>query len=320
MIFEDVLGEYRLVTKNIFTLEKATGPFLDLMKPYKKWFEKVYIGSLYEINGQLYRNVCTKSLFNKKFIRKVLLCTDRGEVVKDESIRDKGIEILTYLTYLTSVEHNIRFDAQRTSHEKYNKAIKYLKSIQELLQSHLSDEEQLFIDKQLKYYKTIQQLLDELVDISNNCLIIVERLNELEASDTIFEEEFNEMHSLILQREKKRNFIEAIMLENNYHVWPKVEDILYDKNYKDKLKNYQSEKRYIENEADEINHSSHSIIKNGQINFKIIKETLNIDYGKFTVDKYIELLFDPKFANMYFNLTREKIKHEHSVFSPKLRY
>lgn len=261
-----------------------------------------------------------EKFLSKKFIRKVLLCTEKGEIVKNESIQDRGLEILSYLTYFSSVQKNIKYDANLANLKNYDGLMDCLKHIQKELLPDLSDEERLIIEKQLTYYQTFKQSLDELTDISNKALLIVERINQLKVSHIIYEEEFQKMQSLILQREEKRNFIEGLMLKNNCHIREKLEDILYDRRHRNILKNYRSEINLIEDEIKALQHSCYSIIKAGKYNFKDLKETLNIDYGKFTVDKYIQLLFDPGFAKNYFKISYANIKNKHSVFSANLRY
>src|SRR5690625_1710864 len=300
-------------------LQEATEPYSKTMQPYKKWFEKIYISSLIEINETLYRNVCTVSRFNRKYLRKVILCTNKGEIVESKQLLQKVFEVLTYLHYFKVFSKNISLDAQQHGEDKFGAVKTSLKKIYHELYSLLSTSEQSTIKEQLNYYDAAIHALDELANLSKTCLELIETLQKLTADDVLTKDFIKTLHDTMIQREKLRNNVEAIILKNGLKVRKSVKAILNNDKYTKQISNNDDRIRVIQ-EADNAEGISYEIIRSGKRDWKLSEKWFDIDKGKFTVEKYISDLLDINEAKVFLQINTKLITKEHWVYSTNLKY
>lgn len=300
-------------------IQEATRIFSKAMQPYKKWLEKVHISSLIEIDEKLYRSVCTLSRFNRKYLRKVVLCTEQGEIVKSQELVQRHFEILTYLHYFKVFSNDIAFDATQYGEEKFGAVKSSLNKLYHELFSKLSKSEQTAITEHLTYYDEMIYWLDELAELSKECLKLIEQLKQLTADDTLTADFIDYMHRMMIKREKIRNNVEAVILENGLKVRRSIKAILHDDKYTKHISNNDDKTRVLV-ETDNAQNIEYKVIQNGKKDWKVIEKWLEIDKGKFTVEKYVSDLFDSEHAKIFFLVNTKLIATEHWVYSRKLKY
>lgn len=307
------------MTTQFIAIKEAEGIYSDVMKPYKKWFEKVYVSSLIEIDKNLYRNVCTLNRFNKSYLRKVVLCTDKGDVVKTKAHLQKYFEVLTYLHYFKVFSKNIAFDARQYGEDKFGAVKTSLKKIHNDLHPVLTESDKAILEEHLNYYRNTMNALDELAELSKECLNLIDKLKKLNDASILTEEFINILHDKMIQREKTRNMIEAYVLENGLTVRNSIRDILNNEKYYKHISDNNDKVRILR-EADNADNIQFTIIQSGKKDWKLSEKWFEIDKGKFTVNKYISDLMNISESKVFLKINSMLIENEHWVYSPKLKY
>lgn len=307
------------VTTQFIAIQEATGKFSNVMKPYKKWLEKVHISSFLEIDKKLYRSVCTLSRFNDKYLRKVILCTDQGEIVKSQSLVQRHFEILTYLHYFKVFADDIAFDATQYGEDKFAAVKRSLTKLHHELYSKLSPSEQTAVTEHLTYYDDMIYWLDELAEHSKECLKLIDELKQLTADDVLTTNFIEKMHRMMIKREKMRNNVEALILDNGLNVRKSIRTILHDDKFIKNISDNDDKTRVLV-ETDNAQNIEYQVTQDGKKDWKVIENWLGIDKGKFTVERYVADLFDPEHAKIFFLVNSKLIATEHWVYSKKLKY
>lgn len=300
-------------------IKEAEGIFSEVMKPYKKWFEKVYVSSLIEINKKLYRNVCTLSRFNNSYLRKVILCTDQGDIVKSEDDLQKHFEVLTYLHYFKVFSKNIALDARQYGEDKFSAVKTSLKKVYNDINSVLTENDKAVLEEHLNYYRSTMVSLDELAELSKECLKHIDELSNLRGESVLTEDFIQTLHDKMIKREKVRNIIEAYILQNGLTVRDSMRNILNNEKYRNHISDNDDKTRIL-HEADNADGIKFNIIQSGKRDWKFSEKQFQIDKGKFTVKKYIEDLTNISEAKAFLKINRMVLENEHWVYSPKLKY
>jgi len=307
-----------MATKFI-AIKEADGIYSDVMQPYKKWFEKVYVSSLIEIDKKLYRNVCTLNRFNKSYLRKVILCTDKGDIVRTKVHLQKYFEIVTYVHYFKVFAKNIAFDARQYGEDKFGTVKASLKKIYDELHPVLTESDKAILEEHLNYYRNTMNALDELAELSKECLNLIDKLKNLNGESILTEEFIKTLHDKMIQREKTRNTIEAYILKNGLTTRNSIRDILNNEKYYNHISD-NNDKYRILREADNADNIKFNIIQSGKKDWKLSEKWFEIDKGKFTVNKYISDLMNLSEAKVFLKINSMVIENEHWVYSPKLKY
>src|SRR5699024_6064162 len=286
-------------------------------KPHKKWFENIYVTYLLEVDGSLYRAVCTLSRFSKRVLRKVLICTDSGDIVQSKEVKKKITVIIVYLHYFQIFSNNMEFDSKQDRENNLDKVIAYLNTIYTELYTSLSEDEKAVVNEHLTFYRHNKQLIDSLAILSRKCLKIVDHLENLDVNDILTEDFIEKMHQLIIKRGRLRGDVEASILKNGVETRMSLNNILRKSEYRKQI----SDKwnlRLVINEIYSTLKIENSIIRKGQKDWPFYEKWLSIDKGKFTINKFIHDLSNLNEAELFIQSNINIITKNHLVDSPNL--
>src|SRR5690625_2980193 len=299
-------------------IERADDVFESTMKPYKKWYERIYMSPLVQYKGKLYRIISTLNRFNQGKLRKVLICTKHGEVIQSEKLSQQIFKVLIYLHYYKVFAQNIFFDEQQRGDGGFSPIKKSLKQIQIDLLPYLSNKEKKVIVDQLNYYRKIINALNRLAIFSKKCLEHIETMEQLTAEDMIDEQLSKEMNETIIKRGRLRGDVEALIIQT-LHTRKDLEKLLKNKNYKEHISNAEDLEQ-VTKEINNANRLSASIIEKGRTDWKFYEQWLGIDKGEFTLAKFASDLAKENEAEKFIETNINIITKNHWVHSADLKY
>lgn len=300
-------------------IERASDVFEQAMKGQKKWFERIYISPLIQHENNLYRTVSTLSIFNKKKLRKVVICTEQGEIVQSKELSQQIFKVLIYLHYYKVFSENMALDEQQRGNDKFDSFKDALQQVQIDLNAHLTVTEQQVIHDQLNYYEAMTQSLDRLSDLSKICLGHLQQMEQLTANSIVDREFIHVLKETIIKRGRLRGDVEFHFINNGLTTRKQIQKILYDKRYREKVLDREMLVKVLL-EANNAKYIGKSIINKGKKDWKFYRKWLGINEDEFTLEKFTAVLKNENEAERFLKTNMNIITKEHWIFSPYLKY
>lgn len=304
-----------MVTKYI-AVKKASGPFIAAIHPYKHWFEYVSISPLFEFKRKRYRIVSTKSLFNPTYLRKIVVTTENGKLVKDEASIKYVLLICTYLHMMRALRNEVRYEANL---QKKMKLIDYkqgLLKIQDDMKSVLTDEENHCIENQLAFYDKVSSLLENLTLSARKWFAYMKELNELSAEDCLTEDYINELKEVITERQDNRAKFERLILKYNQQLNEAIKNFIeINKPFIEKS-DYQKVQQgliCVDNVIDEV-------LSRLEEDFKLMHKELGERYKSGSLESYLHYLEEEKYIDIFSQVNLKILYKEHWALSKDCVY
>jgi len=74
------------MSKRFITFKPVTGVYEKAIQPYKKWYELADMSPLIEVDGEYYRILRLTGLVNKINTRKMVICHEDGQLIRDKEV------------------------------------------------------------------------------------------------------------------------------------------------------------------------------------------------------------------------------------------
>lgn len=305
--------------KDFIPFNRATIDVGKIFQPYKNWYEHTYISPAIAIDNAHYYLLRTSHLFSRSKLRKIVLCTKDGQLVKDPKITKQALIIYTYFHYLNAFKKDIADDCKRDRYKQFEFLIVSLEEVIENLAVQVSEAESETLNDQLVYYNEAKVLVDQISIVANKCLQVKEKLHQTGHRGVLDESTINQLQEVIYERENKRGKLEALMLRNSLKTRKLVKNILTKKSYKALIKNKENFERIVR-DIDYLEYLVQHFIKVGQADWTFDEKWLGITKGDFTVEKYIDELSNENLGEIFIKTNVAIFMQEHWLFSKDSKY
>ncbi|HLS07119.1 MAG TPA: hypothetical protein VK079_04120 [Bacillota bacterium] len=302
------------MAKNFIPFTKATNHEKKILQQHKKWYEKIYVSPQIEIGNTHYQILRTARLFGQMNLRKIVVFTKAGEVIKDSEITKDVFKVYTYFHYLNAFTKDIIADSKRDGQKQFKLLITSIKDIIDHLTEKVEEAELEALNNHLEYYYESQKLVDEVAAAAKKCIQVKGTLNGLKPQATIDDSLKAKLKEALYERENKRGQLEAMMLENSLNTSPTIKQILTKESYKAYVKNKESIERVVK-EADYTKYLSYHLIQVGESDWAFDKQSLELNKGEFTVEKYIDELRNKNLGEIFIKTNITILMQDHWLFS-----
>src|SRR5690625_236946 len=304
-----------MVTKYIAT-KRASEPFVAAIHPYKRWFEYVSISPLIEFKRKRYRIVSTKNRFNPTYLRKIVITTENGKIIKNKASIEYVLLVCTYLHIMRFLRNEVRYESNL---QKRMKIIEYkqgLLKIQDDMKSVLTDEENRCIQNQLPFYDKLASLLEKLTLSAKKWFEFMSELNELSAEDCFTEEYIRELKGVITERQNNRAQFERLILESNRNLNEDTENFIeINKPFIEKS-DYQRVHQglvCVEKVVDEV-------LSGLEKDFELMHKELGEKYKPGSFESYLKYLEEETFIDVFSKINLKVLYKEHWALSKDCVY
>lgn len=302
------------MAKKFIPFTKATNREKKILQQHKKWYEKIYVSPQIEIGNTHYQILRTARLFGQINLRKIVVFTKAGTVIEDPEITKNVLQVYTCFHYLNAFAKDIIADSKRDGQKQFKLLITSIKDIIDHLSEKVEEAELEALNNHLDYYNKSQKLVDGVAAAAKKCLQVKEKLSSLTPQATIDDSLKVDLKEALYERENKRGQLEAMMLENSLHTSPTIKQILTKESYKAYVKNKESIERVVK-EADYTKYLSYHLIQVGESDWAFDEQSLALNKGEFTVEKYIDELRNKNLGDIFVKTNVTILMQDHWLFS-----
>lgn len=141
------------MSKKFLAFKPISGIYEEAWAPHEKITELAEMSVLLEVEGKYYRIL--RNTLDRKRSRKMLVCQEDGQIVKDKSITKECFNYFVYLDLYDLSKRNIKFDQKQADKKKHEPMIEGFKAIVQELKPVLSKEENEAMAFHLYYFEEI---------------------------------------------------------------------------------------------------------------------------------------------------------------------
>lgn len=277
------------MSKKFPAFKSLSGIYEEAWAPYEKFSEGADMSVLLEVEGKYYRIL--RNTLDWKRSRKMLVCHEDGQIVKDKGITKECFNYFVYLDLYDLSKRNVKFDQKQADKKKHEPMIEGFKAIVQELKPVLSTEEHKAMSFHLYYFEEIYRLSVIIADLALKVENYRNQLKNLE-TDRLSEEFIDETRQTLRSWRLHRKQIDSLLIEDGERARPLVKKILKSWHYRKHRKHISNwgDKDRVLKEMEGAHFASKRYVKGYKKEHKLIELNLEIDKGPFSVEQLIEEL------------------------------
>ena len=304
--------------KRFITFTPVTGIYEKAIQPYKKWSELADMSPPIEVDGEYYRILRITGLMNKLGTRKMVMCYEDGQLVKDEELSRECVNVFLYLDVFQTNSRNIIASSKDDTDTKLGEFIAEFKKMFENVAPRLTEEEQEAMRRHLYYYEETMRFMKIVAREASQLRPYIQPIKKNNI-DVYSASLINKLEKHLTQWEVNKRYVEALMIENGLKARNTVRKILKNKNYQFYFPNQQIIKEII-SEMNEADRASNRLIQDGKGRWKREVKWVNSNKGLFTLEKYLNELWNQNNVEIIKEANANEFITAYWLFSPTRVY
>src|SRR5690625_1654973 len=297
------------MSKKFLAFKPISGIYEEAWAPHEKITELAEMSVLLEVEGKYYRIL--RNTLDRKRSRKMLVCQEDGQIVKDKSITKECFNYFVYLDLYDLSKRNIKFDQKQADKKKHEPMIEGFKAIVQELKPVLSEEENEAMAFHLYYFEEIYRLSITIADLASKVEEFRNQLKSIE-TDRLSAEFINESRQTLRSWRLHRKQLDSILIEDGERARPLVTKILKGWRYRKRRKHITNwgDKDRVLKEMQGADYASKRYVKGYKKDFQLIELNSEIVKGPFSVDKLIEELRTGLIEDQMMEISEKKFFRE----------
>lgn len=301
------------------TFTGAEGIYRKAIRPYKKWQELTDMSPWIEADGGYYRILRTTGISNRFKTRKLVICNEDGELIRDEDLTRFCLETMGYLDYFNRHNlSNILAWGQDDITEKFNLFIRELNQLINTTGEKVTKNELRVMKSQLYYYEEMKRYSSLVVQEADELKTYIPEFKQKQI-DILLDSFTKKLEYHITHMEIYKNLSRAKMIENGLKTRDEIRKILKNKKYQRYFSNVKCVEQMIK-ETDIAEKTVTQLIANGKRNWKREVKWLDPKKGKFTVARYVDELWSQNTVDTHIKVIENRLLNDHWLFSKKRKH
>src|SRR5690625_1933579 len=304
--------------KRFVTFTPVTGIYKKMIQPYKKWNELADMSRPIELDGEYYRILRITGLINRLGTRKMVMCHEDGQLIKDENLSRECVNVFLYLDVFQENSGTIIINSKADTDIKLNEFIVEFKKMYENVAPKLTEEEREAMRHHLYYYEEVRRFMKIVARATSRLRPYIQPIkkNKIEVYSASL---INKLEKDLAQWDTNRGYVEALMIENGLKARDTVRKILKNKNYQPYFPNRKIIKKMI-SEMNEAHRASNGLIQDGKGRWEREVKWTNPNKGRFTIEKYLNDLWNQNNSEVIKKANANEFITAYWLFSPTCIY
>lgn len=256
------------------TLVNAGAWAKKVMKPYKKWRDKLFQSVPIVVESGLYYVVCT--LKDDDFDRMIVV-TDGGKLVSDEVLVRKVFGAFLDLQVGETTLETITMDSTHNARGEFN----MIRDASHALLQYVDGEEALaVVQEQIAYYDEMIETFNALSKQAKACVLVVQDVLALDG-EPVNDLLRRKLENELMARGKLRSELEYLLISHDHDA---IIDLLAD------FRGEPFAESILEEASGAREIAGSTLLRGEEYDWPFYTLTLNPELGKFTPDKFVEFL------------------------------
>jgi len=302
------------MSKRFITFKPVTGVYEKAIQPYKKWYELADMSPLIEVDGEYYRILRLTGLINKINTRKMVICHEDGQLIKDKEVSCECAKIFFYLDAFQMNSEGMVASSKEDTAKKLQEFIMEFRKMLNNVSPKLTEQERVAMRFHLYYYEETKRYAELVAKDANRLSTYIEPIkkNQIKAFSSQL---IHELGQHLAHWELNKSYIEALIIENGKKSRNIVRKILRNADYQSCFPNQRIKKEML----DEMLQSEMAVTRflhDGKIGWEREKKWLNPNKGEFNIETYLEESWNRNSSEVFMKVSINEFIKGYWLFSP----
>ncbi|MBU5467268.1 hypothetical protein KQI49_10585 [Virgibacillus sp. MSJ-26] len=164
------------MVRHYITFKPATGKFEKAILPYKKWYQVTDMSLPIEVDGNYYRILRTTGPIDRLGPKKLVVCNEDGELIKDKEISRKCFRFYVYIGNYEFDKRKLKADLKQDGAKRYNPIIPEYQKMMKDLTPVLNEHEMEALEYHLFYFREMVRITTLRIELAEKLMLYKEQI------------------------------------------------------------------------------------------------------------------------------------------------